>query len=256
MNIILIGSGNVAHHIGQALAREHNITQVFSRSPANAQSLAHALNADAVSSMNEIKKDADLYLISVSDDAIRNIAAELPSVKGIVAHTSGTTTMDVLNRFENYGVLYPFQTFSKERKIYFNNIPVLIEGSSSDVISNLRQTANSISDNIFEIDSGQRAMLHLSAVFSSNFVNHFYAIAKDILDKAGLPFEILHPLIIETASKATKIDPLTAQTGPAVRNDTEIINKHVEILNNIPDRELKELYLILSKRILKMSQKK
>ncbi|NPA37881.1 MAG: DUF2520 domain-containing protein [Chlorobi bacterium] len=255
MNIILIGSGNVAFHLGLVLSKKHNIVQIYSRNTENATELAQLTSSVPVNDPDKIDRNADFYLIAVSDDAIKPVTELMPLVKGIVVHTSGSTDMNILNRFKNYGVMYPFQTFTKERKVDFKAIPVLVEGNTTESLNTLIQIAESISDKVSVINSEQRAMLHIAAVFASNFVNHLFVTAKQILKNVDINFDILYPLILETAKKATEIDPEKAQTGPAVRNDTKILKQHTEILNNIVnDEKLADLYKLLSERILSQSK--
>ncbi len=255
MDIVLIGAGNVATQLGLALKKYHNIVQVFSRQLANASSLANKLYATCTDDIKSITSDADIYLISVSDDAIKPLVEKLPNTNAVVVHTAGSVSIDILSRFNNYGILYPFQTFSKNRDISFENIPILIEGNSKETADKLLKLASSLSKNIYEVNSGQRLLLHIAAVFACNFTNHLYHISSNISNKAELPFDILQPLIEETVSKAFKVSPKNAQTGPASRNDKQTMEKHIEILNSSFDDEyLTNLYKTISEQIIRITQ--
>ncbi len=251
MDIVLIGAGNVATQLGFALNKHHNITQVFSRQLTNASLLAGRLNAKATDNIESISDSADIYLISVSDDAITPLIEKLPHTKGTVAHTAGSVSVDVLNRFENHGIFYPFQTFTKNRDISFNNIPILIDGDKESTTEQLLKLASSVTTNTYIVDSAQRLLLHIAAVFASNFTNHLYHISKTISNSADLPFDILQPLVEETVSKAFETAPESSQTGPASRDDRQTMQKHIEMLNSsFGDNNLAELYKNISKRII------
>ena len=250
MDIVIIGSGNVATHLTEALNSKHNIVSVYSRKKENAGQLAEKFKANATDNIQDIPSDADFYIISVKDDAISEITALMPKVDGIVAHTAGSVPMDILNKFRSYGVLYPFQTFSKDKAINFRDVPVLIEGNTEETTKKLTDLAESLTKKVFEVSSEQRLVLHLTAVFSCNFVNHFYHIAENILQKADLPFELLLPLIDETAKKVRVKRPFDAQTGPAVRNDTQTIEKHIDILLKLNEKKTASLYREISDHII------
>lgn len=255
MKIVLIGAGNVATQLGLSLKKHHNIHQVFSKHLRNASSLAKKLDSKATDNIKDITPNADIYFLSVSDDAIKSVVKALPGTKGMVVHTAGSIDIGILGRFGNFGVFYPFQTFSKNRNISFSNIPILIEGNSKNTTTQLLNLASSLSANTYEVNSEQRKMLHIAAVFACNFTNHCYHIAKTISDKAELPFNILLPLIEETASKVFTTSPIKAQTGPASRDDKQTMQKHIETLDkSFEDDNLVELYENISKRIIRMTQ--
>ncbi len=251
MQIVLLGSGNVATHLGKALnAAGIQIVQVWSRTLQNAQQLAAELKADAIDNLGAVQSDADLYLISVNDDAIADVAGRLPQDK-LLVHTSGSTDMEVLKPFSaKTGVLYPLQTFSKQKKVEFKNIPVAVEASGSEVLGMLRQIARTISNKVIELDSDQRQKLHIAAVFACNFTNHFYAIAQSFLEQNGMDFDLIRPLIAETAEKIQEKMPADVQTGPAVRGDNKTMEKHLEALREHP--QWQELYRLLSQSIVNL----
>lgn len=254
--ITIIGSGNVATHLSLQLKNcGFEIVQVYSKNIENAKILAEKLNANYTSQMNEINFNSDVYIISVSDSAIEQIVENLNINNKIILHTSGSTSMDVFkNKFDNYGVLYPLQTFSKNRKIEFENIPIFIEANNEKSFEIIEKIANKISTKVYKSDSETRKTLHISAVFANNFTNQMYAIAKNLLDKKNIDFDVLKPLISETTQKIFELSPENAQTGPAVRNDEIIINSHLEMLKNKP--KLEKIYKFVSDSIFEFQKNK
>jgi len=239
----------VATHLALALKKAGlNILQVYSRTANSAEKLAKKVRAENITDLQKIKSNADIYIISVADTAIEELVAQL-SLKDIpVVHTSGSIQMDLLKRVsENYGVFYPLQTFSKAREVDFNNIPICIEANNSENLERLNSLAKLISDKIQCVDSDQRKILHLAAVFACNFPNFMYAIAEKITKQADIDFDILKPLIVETADKVMHIDPMKAQTGPAKRGDQKTMKEHLEMLSDFP--EFKEIYKLISSEI-------
>lgn len=247
--IVIIGAGNVATHLTLAFKNAgFIIKQVFSRNISNADCLATLVDAEPISDLKSIYKEAAFYVISVSDAAIKQVVEDMPQVQGIVVHTAGSVPLLVLEKFEKHGVLYPFQTFTKDRGVDFINVPVLVEGNRSDVRHALVDLASSISENVQKANSNKRATLHVAAVFSSNFVNHMFAISQDLMTKSSLDFNLLKPLIAETTQKALSMNPIDAQTGPARRKDFGIMQDHLEKLN---ETEIyKEIYGLISKSIV------
>jgi len=250
MRIVIIGSGNVATHLAKALySAQQSIEQVYSRNISNAKLLAAEVGAKAIDDLQTIAPTADLYVVSVKDDALASVIANMPLVNGVVVHTAGSISVDVLVRFPNYGVFYPFQTFTKHSDIDFSQIPVLIESNSQSITKSLIGLASKLSNIVLEADSKQRGNLHISAVFACNFVNHMYRLADELLSVNDLPFGLLHPLIKETAEKVQKLPPSQTQTGPAGRNDVKIIEKHLDDLSG--NTELYKIYETLTASIVK-----
>lgn len=248
MNIICIGSGNVATHLMQALqSAGHHILEVFSRNPESAHALAALVAAKAVTDLNLISKQADLYVIAVSDDAISEVNEALQGSKGLVVHTSGTTALTVLQGHQQRGVFYPLQTFSKGREVDFKQIPIFVESDDIKVQEQLMQLALSLTTQAYLADSERRKVLHIAAVFACNFSNHLYTLAASVLNHNDLPFEVLKPLIQETAAKIQQQSPYEAQTGPAVRRDEKTMQAHLQWLKDQP--HLAEIYHILSDSI-------
>lgn len=249
INIVILGSGNVATLLGTSLSKAgYNIIQVWSRNLEHAEALAKLLHAQFTDDIGQVVDSADLYILSISDDAIPSVVSKIKPINGIIVHTSGSTSIDIFrDKFSHYGVFYPFQTFSIGKDVDFKKVPILIEGSESTSLSALKSVALSISDKVQECSSDQRKILHIAAVFACNFTNYFYTISQKLLEENGLAFDLIRPLILETALKVQEIMPGEAQTGPAARNDLSIINSHLEQLKNEP--ELSAIYRLLSDQI-------
>lgn len=251
MKIVIVGSGNIATHLAKALyASQHTITQIHSRTLANAQALANVVNSEAITELQQLNRNADLYVIAVSDNAIHSIASELPKpIHGIVIHTSGATEMEVLSKFENYGVIYPPQSINKEIETDLSSIPFGIEGNNTEVFEILYTLVKNIAPKTFPCNSKQRLALHLSAVVANNFSNALFQMAYEILEAENLDFELLKPIIAETALKVQNHTPMQTQTGPACRGDYNIINKHLEFLSQSPEEH--KIYQLLTDFIIK-----
>lgn len=249
--VVVIGSGNVATHLAHALdSAGADICAVASRTSEHARELALSLsNAAPAVVVEEVPTDAAFYIIAVSDDAIADVAAALPPVQGVVAHTSGTVPIDVLSDVtcRGYGSFYPLQTFSKDRAVDMSAVPFFIEGNTPETAAALRALAERISPTVCAADSRLRGQLHLAAVFASNFSNVLWGVAGDILAKEGLSLEVLRPLLRETLEKAIDRGPDNAQTGPARRRDTATISAH---LAKLSDPALKDIYSSLTNLII------
>jgi predicted short-subunit dehydrogenase-like oxidoreductase (DUF2520 family) len=246
IQVSIIGSGNVAQHLIQAFAKttEIELVQVFSRKPELLFSLVP--NHKIISDYNLLKA-VDLIIIAVSDDAIAIVSAQITLKNQLVVHTSGSVSMDALNSKNRHGVFYPLQTFSVSKEIDFKLIPICLEATTRKDYQILEKVAKSISDVTYNINSEQRKALHVAAVFVSNFVNHLYQIGNELCLENDLSFDILKPLITETANKIQTLSPTQAQTGPAKRNDTQTIKAHLSFLTN--DNQ-KEIYKLLTKSII------
>ncbi len=247
MRIFIIGTGNVATHLSAALLKAgHDIVGVCGRDFSHTEELAKKLNVKPFSSVSSIPADAEAYLISVSDDSIADVAAQMPDVEGIVAHTAGSVPMSSLDSFRNHGVFYPLQSFSKSRAIDMSRVPLCIEGSDNNTAKTLSALARTLSYDVRPMTTEQRAHLHLAAVFASNFANCMYTEAENILKDSDIPFDIMRELIAETAAKAADIGPTAAQTGPARRGDSQVMSRQLELL---PDIGLQKMYSFVSGRI-------
>jgi predicted short-subunit dehydrogenase-like oxidoreductase (DUF2520 family) len=256
MRITLIGSGNVATHLGAALKNAgHQIVQVYSRNAQHAALLAYHIKAEPTDDLQQITADADLFMISVSDDAIDELAAMLAVHGKPIVHTSGATALQVLLKYtDQAGVFYPLQTFSKSKEVDFWQVPMCIEAAYEDLTIELKELAQTISNNVSLVDSAQRKVLHLAAVFACNFPNYLYHAAQQLLAEHDLNFNLLRPLIAETAQKVEYQMPSDVQTGPAVRGDNKTMTAHLGLLQNEP--QLKEIYTVLSQAIIKMAEGK
>ncbi len=250
MDIVLLGSGNVASHLGRAFKMAgQNIMQVWSPDIAHATELATEVGSEPISDMEDISHSADLYIISVKDDAIPLIAEKLRLQDRLCVHTSGSAGLEVLQKISSrVGVFYPLQTFSKSKAVDFRAIPIVIEANSPEDALIIRAAADRLSERVIELSSEQRNSLHIAAVFACNFTNHLFAIAKQLLEASNMDFELIRPLIAETVDKVRLNDPAEVQTGPAFRNDISTLNAHMEMLRSEP--KLMELYNLLSQSIV------
>ncbi len=232
----MVGAGNVAWHLSQALKTAGFIpTGVYSRHKNKADTLANILQCKAYDNFDKVKEQASLFVISVKDDAITDVfeKAYAACPDSFFIHTAGSVSIDVFkNKAKSYGVLYPLQSFSIKRDLDFNNIPIFIEGNNNDTTSLLFCIATKISKQpITVLNSEQRKIMHLAAVFASNFTNHCYACAKQLLEESGVKFSALLPLIDETCKKVHELSPEDAQTGPAVRYDKTVMSMQEKMLH-------------------------
>lgn len=248
--IALIGAGNVAHHLAPALLKAGiNLCQIYSRTLESARELGKKTGITYTSEVFGIYPDCEIYIFCVSDDALLPLYKNIRINKeALVIHTSGSLPMDVFKPFTSrYGVLYPLQTFTKKRNLDFNEIPLCIEAAVPEILHELRELAGLLSTRVEEISSDKRKTLHMAAVFANNFVNQMYEIAGNIVEKEGLDFSLLRPLIFETAHKVMLMSPDMAQTGPARRGDESILQMHKTLLKD--DRKLLNLYNLMSEAI-------
>lgn len=234
IKVVLIGSGNVAQHLiaaflnAQILGSEIELIQVYSRQTA---SVSHLLDLEQITNDLDTLAEADLYIIAVSDDAIGAISSQLSFKNRLVVHTSGSVPLNALDEDNRKGVFYPLQTFTKNKPVDFKIIPICLESENTTDYQLLDKVAKSISEKVFAINSNQRKALHVAAVFVNNFTNHLYQLGQEICQEHQVPFEILKPLIAETANKIMVLSPKQAQTGPAKRNDTTTIAVHEAFLS-------------------------
>ncbi|MBF7091353.1 DUF2520 domain-containing protein [Flavobacterium sp. ALJ2] len=245
IKITLIGSGNVSQHLINAFAKNSAIEliEVYSRTK---KEIAPLLDSNKIVTDLTLLKEADLYIIAVSDDAIAMVSEQLPFKNKLVVHTSGTASLQTINIKNRGGVFYPLQTFTKNKEVDFKAIPFCLEAENSTDYLVLETVAKSISDAVYSINSEQRKALHVAAVFVNNFTNHLYQIGQEICDEHRVSFEILKPLITETANKINTLSPIEAQTGPAKRNDITTIESHLSYLSN---ENQKKIYTLLTKSI-------
>lgn len=260
MDIVILGSGNVATQLGKTLADTgYNISQIWSRKLANAKVLAELIDTDYTDRLDALNRKADLYIISVVDDAISDLLRQLTCLdnplEGMVVHTSGSTPIEIFQKaFDNYGVFYPFQTFSKSKLVEFGKIPILVEASDKPQLDLLKNLAASISDDVRLASSAQRKSLHIAGVFACNYTNYLYSIAQQLLEENNLDFDLIRPLIKETADKVQLHAPKDVQTGPAIRKDLSILSDHMKFLED--KRKWQEIYKLLSDQLIALATKK
>ena len=240
IKIVLLGAGNVGTHLCRALQNKEGleIIQWYNRS---LNSLEEELVPFAVTqNLNDII-EADLYIISVSDTAIPAISKALEGKNGLIAHTAGSIPMEVLGEHQNHGIFYPLQTFSKQKEVDFNQIPLCLEANQPENLNLLKKVAQSLGGPVHLIDSAQRKALHVAAVFVNNFTNHLFTIGEELCKAHKVPFSVLQPLIAETADKIKHLPPSAAQTGPAARGDQKILKDHLQYLTKESHQKLYQL---------------
>jgi len=246
VNISIIGAGNVATHLARQFVKHPQIhlQQMYNRHIDKLKEFESA--TEIIGNLSRLKP-VDVIIISIKDDVIGDFSKKLSGLDSLIVHTSGSVAMGEL-QVKRKGVFYPFQTFSRQvKEMDFSAIPILIEAKYKDDLKLLQYVAGLLSENVQVINSQQRLALHIGGVFVSNFVNRLYAEANLILKENNLSFDLLKPLILEVANKVQKLTPATAQTGPAIRNDGQIIQKHLDFLK---DEKQKEIYKILTDRII------
>lgn len=255
--VVIIGSGNLAEALARAVAgSELELVQIYGRNPERARIVAELAATDWATQPERLYREADIYLIAVSDKAVEQVATSLPiPVGAAVAHTAGSVPLEAIPaRFAHRAVFYPMQTFTRGREVDFSTIPIFLETPATAFRGELEAFARQLSRTVIWADSAQRAKVHLAAVFACNFANHMYAVGERIVRSAGLDFEVLKPLVAETAAKACDArSPLDVQTGPAVRNDTATEARHTELLAD--ELQLKNIYSTISQSIWETSKK-
>lgn len=246
MQIVIIGSGNVAYHMAKAFVQNKiPLAQIFGRNENELNKISEELN---IPYSTKILVDADLYIICVSDNSVETVSKLITNKNALVAHTSGSLPKEILAGEYRKASLYPLQTFSKSKELDYEKIPFFIETENEADQKILFEIVSKISKNVMESTHEKRKYIHLTAVFACNFVNHLFSRAKEISDSQEIPFEYFLPLIDETVQKIHKIEPKSAQTGPAVRNDKRILELHEQLLKD----ESLEIYKTMNHSIQKM----
>lgn len=251
--ISFIGTGNVATHLAPALDNAgYVVKEVFSPNHKHAEALTDKLyQAEVKVSLDFSNSPSRIFVLAVSDHAIEQVAQEiiLPD-QALLVHTSGSIPMHDLSYAASTasGVFYPLQSFSKNRKADFKGLPIFVEATDVDAEELLFEMGRSLGAKVQKMDSDQRAALHVAAVFASNFTNHILTMAGQLAEANNLSFEWLKPLIRETMDKALALGPIVAQTGPAKRGDLEILDKHLEILQD--NEKAAEIYRLISQHII------
>ena len=247
MQIVLIGSGNVAFHLAKAFTEAQiPISQIFGRNTTELQKISEQFS---IPFSTETLADADLYIISVSDSSIAEVSSLIKNENALVTHTSGSVSREALSGNYRKSVFYPLQTFSKSKNLDYSKIPFFIDAENENDEEILKNLASKISKNVMLANDEKRKYIHLTAVFACNFVNHLYARAKEISDSQGIPFDYFLPLIDETTQKIHELEPKLAQTGPAIRNDEKVLKLHESLLT---DEEKLKIYKTLNESIKKM----
>lgn len=253
MRITLIGAGNLATHLAESLHSQCvEIVQIYSRNMHNAKELADKVNADPINDLKQISLRANVCIFAVIDDAIPVLLRENSATFNndmLLLHTAGSVPVDVFNDYSSqFGAFYPLQTFSKKRQINFAQIPVFIEGNTGETENKIRHLAQKITQKVYSVNYEQRKQLHLAGTFACNFPNFMYSIANKLVKEKFLTFEMLIPLILETAQKIQTLPPDEAQTGPAVRGDNATIAAHLQML--CEHKGWQKLYRLISEQII------
>lgn len=249
MKITILGSGNVGTHLAKAFyGAGHQIVQIWSREYDHAEALANQVFAEPIDRLKLLYPTSDVYVLAVADDALFDLALDLKLRDALVLHTAGSVSMKVLAPISRkHGVIWSPQTFIREVAMNYSTLPFCIEGSSPDVLGQIREMLEPVSQHIYDIDTEQRQWLHLAAVITNNFGNAINAIAQDLLVEHNIPFEILHPLIEMTAEKLKHGGLWQQQTGPARRQDQKTIDRHRSML--VENEKLLKLYELMTEII-------
>jgi len=252
ISVSILGAGNVATHLFKAFNSANNVVvcQWFNRNLAH---IEYYKNQVEITNNLSNLKEADVYILAVSDDAIKEVSIKLPFNNKFIVHTSGGLTLHEMDKKNKRGVFYPLQTFSKDVEVDFSEVPLCLEVENKSNLNLLKELAESIGSKHYKVNSDQRSSLHLAAVFVNNFTNQLYRIAHEITESTSVDFNILKPLIKETAHKIEELSPYRAQTGPAKRNDKKTIKKHLKMLKK---EQHKEIYELLTKAIQQTHGKK
>ncbi len=250
--VVFIGAGNLATNLAKELyLHSFDILQIYSRTLESASLLAKQVDSEPIDCILNINPDADLYIFSVKDSVINDLICQIPSNNALWVHTAGSLPLDIFNNKVNrFGVIYPFQTFSKDRLVDFKEIPFFIEANNELDENLLLKFCQKISTKVYKLTYSKRQFVHLTGVFACNFVNDMYTISSIILEKENIPYDIILPLVDETTAKIHQIKPIRAQTGPAIRFDENIMNKHLALLE---DDDLKSIYKLISNHIHKIN---
>lgn len=248
LTVDLVGSGNVAFHLAQRFSKVGVLLRsVYARDLSKIKTFPSGCAPLPFDDLHAHDATVPL-IIAVSDDAIPAVAGKIPK-NCTVLHTSGSVPLDALPQSKR-GVLYPLQSFSHAQEIDWTDLPLIIEASEDETGTHVDQLANQLSNRVVTLTSQQRLHLHLAAVIVNNFVNHLFGLSAGYLESKQLPFDLLQPLIRQTAEKIVNMTPVAAQTGPAKRNDQTTIKRHLDMLENHPDA--RAVYELLSQQIIRL----
>ncbi len=255
-SIIILGSGNVAYHLVTAfLKADIEIKQIFSKNRNTGEQLAELANCNFTDNISGVFPDADAYIFAMNDQADKTVSQLLQTDKNkILVHTAGSLSMNIFEtKTENYGVFYPFQTFSQSSEINFAKVPICLEASNTETLENLKKLTEKLSCKHYEINEEKRKLLHLTGVFACNFMNHCVYLGEEILKNADISKEIIKPLLEQSFDKILNQGAYSSQTGPALRNDKISMEKHLDFLQK--DEKLSDIYRLLSESIFKTHNK-
>ena len=244
IKVILLGAGNVAYHLAIAMEKSENIDCIQRYRRSSHRDEIFPLDIPVTNDL-DLLKEADIYLLAINDDSIKGFTEKFPDLNGLLVHTSGSAPLTDLNPANRRAVMYPLQTFTIDRLIDFSKISLALEAESETDYILLEKFARHLSPHVFKLNSEQRKQLHMAAVFANNFTNYMYLTAQEICLENQIDFDMVKPLILETAEKIMDLDPIEAQTGPAKRQDDKILKKHLSLLTG----EKKNIYQLLSKAI-------
>ncbi|WP_296384658.1 DUF2520 domain-containing protein [Winogradskyella sp.] len=247
ISVVLLGAGNVATHLYKAFSKAENVSVVQWYNRTHSSILSYVNEVDTTDNLEELK-EADIYILAVSDDSIAQLSQDLPFENRLITHTSGSVAMHDLDKKNKISVFYPLQTFSAAADINITEVPICIEVYEKENRQILKDLAKAIGCKSHKISTEQRQSIHLAAVFLNNFTNQLYRIGHEICESNNLEFDIMKPLILETARKIQNMSPYMAQTGPAKRNDKKTIKRH---LKQIESEEHKAIYKLLTASIKK-----
>ncbi|MEQ8624048.1 MAG: DUF2520 domain-containing protein [Vicingaceae bacterium] len=256
-SVTIIGAGNVGHNFGLAFRQAgYLIHEIYSRTQHSAMLLSQTLNCNFTTKLKDLSPSTDLIILAVNDDALPDVIDQIKIKDKPIVHTSGSTPVDVFKGkgFEQYGIFYPVQSFSKNETESLAPIPICVEGNNAEMEQLLMSFARSVSAKVYSMDSEKRKALHVAAVFANNFTNHLFHIANDLLKENNISFEVIRPLLEKTSNKIKSETPLNAQTGPAVRNDRKVIDNHLNYLKNHED--YREIYEVITNNIFKTQKQK
>ena len=241
MKVVIIGAGNAAEILGRKIKQtNHHLLQVVGRNPLTAEKLARQLEVEFTNTVSHIQQQADIYIVAISDDALASVNEWLQLDRRLVVHTAGSVSKHVLKGVsKNYGVLYPLQSLKAGMEV-LPEIPFLVDGNTADDLALIKDFASDLSDKVEVADDEARLKMHVAAVVVNNFVNHLYALAEKYCKDEKLSFDLLHPLIFQTAQRLTHQSAKYSQTGPALRKDQSTIVAHEGLLKKYP--ELKKIY--------------
>lgn len=253
MKVSIIGSGNVATWLAFALNRAKvAVRQVYSRTFPHAESVAAMCSATPISSLSDLQPGCDFYIFALRDDAYGEVLSQIPFKMQFAVHTAGSLSQNILQDVaDNFGILYPFQTISKSADLSSLEVPLCVEASNENTLLKVRELAQMLSPKVYDMNESQRGTLHVAAVFASNFSNALYDIAYKMLKEANMDWQLMMPLLQQTLNKTTIMPPCEAQTGPAVRHDSVVMQKHLQSLSS--DQQ-KQIYQLLSDYIQSMSK--